>query len=568
MKTHGKYLLLLAGILLATSCVDDPVAVADVPLHLQTADSDRVAARDDDEGASVDYFRSRFAVTMEVDGELAPDETVTLRIEGVATEKILSGEVRLMLPTMAAMDHAGADKRPNFPLGKELPVIASWTLATMDEGDNWKRSVAVELPEKGGYYHVAVDVDAVAPDDKWNSYVLDGGRGEAWLLVVGGGGQVMDEFDESVFDDDVVPQPGPFRTKYESRAPTSADVAASAAGAGGGAAYVGLLVGYYQGSNFRSASGARVQAMYLDPGESYGTVIIRDVGGSGLITFPCPEAEDAEYMAITASVPNTTEVNGNHVIGNTQADQDDCGTTHLMIISDRWYLPWLNLTKAIPRIDDHLNQSRSAVDYKYSSSNDDAGGKYSPYHDEITFFSGGYFSLKVAAHEYGHALHHESLGGSWSASNCDADDRRTPWVVTSYKCAFKEGFADYTGAIGRQQPTEWERLNYTTGIPGKIEGHVAALFTDLIDSSDEGDDETNYPGYYVSEVFRTCRVNGSKRNDVSDFVWCLENRVNEIVHNSNFPGISAPDNPTEGASEPSDWDADDVRRTWIQNVGY
>ena len=70
------------------------------------------------------------------------------------------------------------------------------------------------------------------------------------------------------------------------------------------------------------------------------------------------------------------------------------------------------------------------------------------------------------------------------------------------RVCFKEGFADYTGAIGRQQPNEWERLKYTTGIPGKIEGHVAALFTDLIDSSDEGDDETNYPGYYVSEVFR------------------------------------------------------------------
>ena len=54
---------------------------------------------------------------------------------------------------------------------------------------------------------------------------------------------------------------------------------------------------------------------------------------------------------------------------------------------------------------------------------------------------------------------------------------------------------------------------------------------------------------------------------MSDFVWCLENRVNDIVHNSNFPGISAPDNPTEGASEPSDWDADDIRRTLDPECG-
>ena len=188
-------------------------------------------------------------------------------------------------------------------------------------------------------------------------------------------------------------------------------MAASAAGSGGGAAYVG----------FRSATTrAAASVAHRAPASKRCTSIrATRTGPSSSVMWAGadssrsrgPEAEDAEYMAITASVPNTTEVNGNHVIGNTQADQDDCGTTHLMIISDRWYLPWFNLTKAIPRIDDHLIQSRSAVDYKYSSSNDDAGGKYSPYHDEITFFSGGYFSLKVAAHEYGHALHNESSAG-------------------------------------------------------------------------------------------------------------------------------------------------------------
>ena len=67
---------------------------------------------------------------------------------------------------------------------------------------------------------------------------------------------------------------------------------------------------------------------------------------------------------------------------------------------------------------------------------------------------------------------------------------------------------------------------------------------------------------------RTCRVSGSSNiNDVSDFVWCLENRVNTSVHNYNFPGISAPSSASESATEPSDWDADDIRDTWLQNVG-
>ena len=42
MSKHGKCLLLIAGFLLATSCVDDPVAVEDRPLHIETADSDLV----------------------------------------------------------------------------------------------------------------------------------------------------------------------------------------------------------------------------------------------------------------------------------------------------------------------------------------------------------------------------------------------------------------------------------------------------------------------------------------------------------------------------------------------
>ncbi len=557
-----KVVLSVGGVLLVGACDDDPIAVEQPDVGGD--ELGLAAAHAADDGGSVDNFRSRFAVTLEVEGDLEPHQTVTIWIEGVATEKLTGGEVRMRLPTMAAMDHAGEGNRPNYPIGKELPVVAKWEVPALDEGGTWKRSVAVKLPDKG-YYHVAVDVDAQGPDDKWDPYVFDDGYGEAWLLVMDGGGRVTNEFDESVFDDNLVPQPGPFRTRYESRTATGADMTASAAGANGGSDSIGVRVGYYSGGSFHAASGAYVQAMYLDPGDWSGDIIIREVGESGLITFPCPEDEDAEYMNVAGSVPTTTEVNANHSIGSTQVDQDDCGSTSLFVISDKWYLPWRHLGQSIPRIDDHFDQSRSAVDYKYSSAS--GGGSYSRTGDKITFYKGGYWSQQVAGHEYGHALHNKSLGGTWSASRC-GKDRGGVWKATSYECAFKEGFASYAGSIGRQQPGQWEKLRNTNGIPGKIEGHVAALFTDLIDSADEGDDRTNYPAHYVSEVLRTCRVDGSKRNDVSDFVWCLENRVSEIVHNSNFPGIGAPDNATEGASEPSDWDADDIRRTWIQNVGY
>lgn len=105
--------------------------------------------------------------------------------------------------------------------------------------------------------------------------------------------------------------------------------------------------------------------------------------------------------------------------------------------------------------------------------------------------------------------------------------------------------------------------------PGRREeGNVAALFHDLIDEANEGDDETSYSANYVAHVLRTCRVSFLYRiNDVSDFVWCLEDRVDEDVHDDNFPGITAPTDATAVATKPDDWDADDIRSTWRQNVG-
>ncbi|MCY4399244.1 MAG: hypothetical protein OXE96_07905 [Gemmatimonadetes bacterium] len=163
------------------------------------------------------------------------------------------------------------------------------------------------------------------------------------------------------------------------------------------------------------------------------------------------------------------------------------------------------------------------------------------------------------------------MGGTWRADNCN------PYridQVSSYKCAFKEGLADYGGNVGAPDDPRknWETWDDGVGSPnGKIEGYVATLFHDLIDGGRETGDETDYDAPYVMKVFKTCEVKFTlfwkDRDDVSDFVWCLENRVNTSVHNSKFPGLSAPKQVKEGATEPDDWDDDDIRSTWILNVG-
>ena len=120
------------------------------------------------------------------------------------------------------------------------------------------------------------------------------------------------------------------------------------------------------------------------------------------------------------------------------------------------------------------------------------------------------------------------------------------------------------------QNTMRETVNDVPEVPfgrraGWVEGNVAALFHDLIDDRNEGNDRTSLDPRDVMTVFRTCRNSGGKRNDTVDFVWCLENRVNAEVHRIHFPDLSAPRNPR--STRPSYWNADDIRSTWLNTVG-
>ena len=168
----------------------------------------------------------------------------------------------------------------------------------------------------------------------------------------------------------------------------------------------------------------------------------------------------------------------------------------------------------------------------------------------------------------------EKYGGTWRAESACYASTREIWGETGYKCALPEGFADYIGNIGWEGDGDVGPLEHRGGegsVPGRVEGNVAALIWDLIDSARDGNDRTSYSARYVFDVFGACRVERAnswvKRNNTTDYVWCLENRVNEDVHDDHFPGITAPDDVSEGASEPGSWDADDIRKTWVQNVG-
>lgn len=52
-----------------------------------------------------------------------------------------------------------------------------------------------------------------------------------------------------------------------------------------------------------------------------------------------------------------------------------------------------------------------------------------------------------------------------------------------------------------------------------------------------------------------CRADNKLRDDVTDFVWCLENSVNEDEHEAAFPSVPVPRSADEDADEPDDWNA-------------
>jgi len=565
MPKHTKCLLATVSILLATGCVDNPVGFDEKLKEELAAEHTLTLPQAEDHDS--DPFRARLEVEFTVEGDLSPDTPITVWLEGVATEKLTGSEVRVLLPTLAEMTYAGEGKRLHYPVDEKLPVAARWTLPPMDAGGRWKRSVSLGRLGKG-YYQVSVHVTTEGPGD--SPYVSDNAYRQTWLAVLDGGGVLTPGFDASLFPEEIIPQPGPFevRRRFASaRLDAVGGVQPMGATAASSSEDITVMVRYYKGNNvFKPAVGVEMRANYVSQSDERGRPEKQIVPSSGYVQFSCPD-DDYEYIEGAGATTTTDEVYGRHgFIPYWEADSDDCGDTISIAGLREVYIPWDLLNQAIPDIDDRFEFDRSRVTFKLNLST--SRSSYNKYSDKITFGT-SYDDLWVVGHEYTHALHHRALGGIWYVflRNCAGHELYKP---SGYKCALKEGLADYGGSVSQPSRIRWE--NKVTKPPrgrgaGEIEGNVAALFHDLFDSNNEGDDEVTYRGRYIMGVFRSCNPGHGSRDDVADIVWCMENRVVDSVHNKHFPGLKSPRSVSEGVTEPDDWDADDIRSTWIQHVG-
>jgi predicted RNA-binding Zn-ribbon protein involved in translation (DUF1610 family) len=560
MNRHRKDLLLTAGVLLATSCVDDPVAIDEQPI--ENADGlPAYQVHQDDDGETKDPFRARLKIDLEVEGELSPNTPITVKLEAEATEAITGGDVKVALPTFAAMKLAGPGKRLEYEPDGKAPVVVRWRLPAMEEGDHWKQLVEIGSVVEKGYYQIAVITDTEGPGD--SPYVRNNTFNEAWLFVVDGGGKMTRVFDASLFPERIIPQPGPFERWLEYH--SSGDEAqGNAAGAAAASASFPVALYFFaedQWGTNKAMRGAKITAEYKTNGSKTITRV-RTVPSNGYVEFPCPPS--GQRIIGKAENPTTLEVEGGQHLAHWQADDSDCnGRTAHIRGSREQFFPWRHLNDAIETIDDQFDYSRARIRYKVKRGD---GASYSRFTDKITFGDNTVDDLWVAGHEYTHALHHKSLGGLWYVFpfNCRGHELEEP---SGYKCALKEGLADYGGSLAEpgRYALENRRISPPSGRgAGEIEANVAAMFWDLIDENNESNDEVSLDAEDVMTVFKTCYASGS-RDDTADFVWCMENRVNSTVHKKHFPGLGVPSSAS--STRPSDWDADDIRSTWIKSVG-
>ena len=210
---------------------------------------------------------------------------------------------------------------------------------------------------------------------------------------------------------------------------------------------------------------------------------------------------------------------------------DQCGKRYplmlalaLLIAACEYYIQWNNLNTVIPAINSGFGGfSRAAVAFKIDLGGDRSS--YNPDDDEITFGQ-SYPYRTVGGHEYTHALQHKALGGTWrdgfmGIRNCWGHETDK---ASSYKCGLREGLADYGGRVGVNDASYWEHKHYDPPSgrgAGEIEGNVAALFRDLIDSNNEGGDNTTYGAKFVLTVFKTCvsRTNSVTTPETSFGAW-------------------------------------------------
>ena len=250
-----------------------------------------------------------------------------------------------------------------------------------------------------------------------------------------------------------------------------------------------------------AAVGVEVRANLYNGQGQHLAAYSRVVGTNSRVSFVCPTGD--QYMSGSAIMPSTVDIHQGTFIPFWDADADDCGETFNVIGPRQFYMPWKRLKEVAEPTRSHFGISTFAKVY-WTTNLSQTRSSYNPDTHTITFGSQSYANKWTAAHEFAHAMHEKRLNGLWSTEQ-PACSNHEMWEASGYRCALQEGFADYAASIVSGWPPNFENPPSDAEEGPDVEGRIAAMFHDLIDSANGSGDATTYSGSSIATAFKTVK---------------------------------------------------------------
>lgn len=546
----------------------------------------------------------RFELDVEVEGALEPGTPIVIRASGRANLETSNAEFRIMAPEREAAARSGWGDDFAIPIREPLPALRREVLSVL-EGQTVSVTETVTFPVEG-YYQIVVSMV-----DRTGDFSLRGGvavQGDVhrtvWLVVREGGGKATDRFRLEELPEASIPRPGPFVVKGAGRAATApafrgtvsvdpdGDMVLASSPPSPGQNDVFHFVYYFADDlqQYEPVAGAWWKIEFCTKGQGF---TCDQVTGSidgytdtdwGGIYFEC--TQDDGYHGFVYSSDGGVSVGSGIAIQFSGDLPLECGTAHDVYMEKTRARVFENMRITRANSPSLLGVSRPPLDVTLSTSDTDSSSFYQTSTDKVTIWTGGQlgghvwgeWGVFIAAHEYGHAVHHESMGGLLHYQSCP----KPHFLKGAHNlgCATSEGFANYHGVAVRDDvevyiirdriASHWyyPGCNYVDGECDSvnedgsiIEGAVASFFWDL------GEE---FSGEYVAEVISTCEVKylipgWIRANGVDHLTFCFEQQIDSSVTGSStyFPTRSShPSDFRDDADQPSGWSAGLIRDLW------
>ncbi|HEX8692090.1 MAG TPA: hypothetical protein VF746_06710 [Longimicrobium sp.] len=140
----------------------------------------------------------RFEIDLDVEGTLRPGHPIHFTVRGSARFATREGEVRLILPEVAAAERSGWEV-VEIPAGEESPAHFGMR-KSFAVGETFRERATIIIPEPGYYSVMAVATQRSDDRATDGGQVVGTGAGrELWLWIDEHGGRVTERFDPTLF---------------------------------------------------------------------------------------------------------------------------------------------------------------------------------------------------------------------------------------------------------------------------------------------------------------------------------------------------------------------------------